>query len=223
MPSLRRAVCAKRIAAGLDAMFRHLTPKSLRIESPIVASSSQIAPITGSNSAPLQPFRLTPTASRRAPAVSQRSMPVAVGVRPAPLTTPDAIPTLTFPDLEERNVDDTAARSIGAVPEAWPALLSRAQLCAYISMSWDSLSRICPVAPLALGVNLLRWRRADIDGWISGLPSRLPQTRDDGTEGGSPPAPPPSELAGKDRRSNALERASQRALRRTRKPSWKKT
>jgi hypothetical protein len=90
-------------------------------------------------------------------------------------------------------------------------------------MSWDSLSRICPVAPLALGVNLLRWRRADIDGWVSGLPSRLAETSAYVTEGSPPPRPNPSDLAGKERRSSALERASQRALRRTRKPSWKKT
>jgi predicted DNA-binding transcriptional regulator AlpA len=112
---------------------------------------------------------------------------------------------------------------IGAIPEAWPALLSRPQVCAYVGMSWESLSRTCPVPPVALGVNLLRWRRADIDDWISGLPSRLQNAAQaEGQEGRSSP-PPPSRLAGEERRFDALERASQRAMRRTRKPSWKKT
>ena len=112
---------------------------------------------------------------------------------------------------------------VGAIPEAWPALLSKTQVCAYVGMSWDSLSRTCPVPPVALGVNLLRWRRADIDGWISGLPSRLQSTpQAEGYEERSP-GPSPSQLAGEERRFDALERASQRAMRRVRKPSWKKS
>lgn len=67
------------------------------------------------------------------------------------------------------------------VPEAWPALLSRDQLCAYIGVSADTLAKICTVRPLDLGANLTRYNRTQIDSWLETLPPRLmiaPQARD---------------------------------------------
>ena len=59
------------------------------------------------------------------------------------------------------------------VPETWPALLSRDQLCAYIGVSADTLTRICPVRPLDLGASVVRWSRLQIDEWVATLPPRL--------------------------------------------------
>lgn len=59
------------------------------------------------------------------------------------------------------------------VPETWPALLSREQLCAYIGVSASTLVRICPVRPLDLGASITRYSRAHIDEWVATLPPRL--------------------------------------------------
>jgi hypothetical protein len=90
-------------------------------------------------------------------------------------------------------------------------------------MSAPSLAQVLPVAPVALGVNLLRWRRSDIDAWIAGLPNRLQPTANAPSEEDASQAPPPAQMAGEERRFDALERASRRAMRRTVKRSWKQT
>lgn len=59
------------------------------------------------------------------------------------------------------------------VPEAWPALLTREQLCAYLGgMSDPTVRKICPVAAVDLGANVLRYRRTEVDGWLAGLRHR---------------------------------------------------
>lgn len=102
---------------------------------------------------------------------------------------------------------------IGGIPEARPALLTREQVCAYVGMSADSMSRVCPVAPVDMGVKLLRWRRKDIDASVEGLPSRLLRGGRATTEIDEA-SPQPFKLAGEERRNGALARASQRALKR---------
>ncbi len=105
----------------------------------------------------------------------------------------------------------------GAIPEAWPLLLTREQLCAYLGgISAPTLGRICPVAPLDLGVHLLRYDRRQIDAWIAGLPPRLP--RGDGTSQDAPPAPDLD--AAESRTDSAIERAAARAKEGTR--TWRK-
>lgn len=102
----------------------------------------------------------------------------------------------------------------GRIPEAWPLLLTLVQTCAYLSVSEDTFKRICPVRPVALGVRRW-WRRLDIDEWIAGLPAQL--------KAGEPialPTPIPQQLAGEERRLNALERASQRATRNSGRQTW---
>jgi predicted DNA-binding transcriptional regulator AlpA len=111
----------------------------------------------------------------------------------------------------------TTSRAIGAIPEAWPLLMSREQVCAYLGMSADTLKRVLPVPALALGAKLLRWRRTDIDEWAAGLPARLTGS---GAATENPP-PPTHQIAGEERRFSALERASQRASRKPGKPTWK--
>lgn len=62
------------------------------------------------------------------------------------------------------------------IPPAWPLLLTREQLCAYLGgLSWGTLSKVLPVAPLDLGANVLRYSRPQIDAWAAGLPPRLPK------------------------------------------------
>lgn len=59
------------------------------------------------------------------------------------------------------------------VPEAWPALLTREQLCAYLGgMSDPTVRKVCPVAAVDLGANVLRYRRSEIDEWLERLHSR---------------------------------------------------
>lgn len=93
------------------------------------------------------------------------------------------------------------------VPEAWPALLSREQLRAYLGGICDAtLRKICPVAALDLGANVLRYRRAEIDAWLQGCRHRLPTP--DGDAQDTPPAEHP---AANDRPMTAVERARARA------------
>lgn len=99
------------------------------------------------------------------------------------------------------------------MPLAWPLLLSKAQLCAYLCISVVTLGRICPVPPLVLGVRLLRWRRTDIDDWVSGIPTR----HRPGEE--TLLLPSPRQLAGETRRSAAVDRVRQRAAR-SEKRQW---
>ncbi len=88
-------------------------------------------------------------------------------------------------------------------------LLSREQLCGYLGVCAATLAKVCPVAPVDLGANVVRWNRTQIDAWIGGLPPRL---RGDSHESHDEPvAAEPAELAGDERRSNAVERALARA------------
>jgi predicted DNA-binding transcriptional regulator AlpA len=106
---------------------------------------------------------------------------------------------------------------VGRIPEAWPLLLTRDQVCVYVGMSVDTFKRVCPVPAIALGAKLLRWRKPDIDDWVAGLPARL--------IGGGAAAENPlldaGNIAGEERRFGAVERAKQRASRRTGKTLWK--
>jgi predicted DNA-binding transcriptional regulator AlpA len=96
-------------------------------------------------------------------------------------------PTRTLETRPEqgRRRDDFEAGHPRHVPETWPTLLSRDQLCAYIGVSVDTITRICPVRPLDLGANLVRYSRRQIDDWVATLPPRLmvaQQVSGDGAE-----------------------------------------
>lgn len=89
------------------------------------------------------------------------------------------------------------------IPEAWPALLSREQLRAYLGGICDAtLRKVCPVPPLDLGANVLRYRKAEVDRWLESCPARLPKSV--GDEQDAPPA-------ANDRPMSAVERARARA------------
>lgn len=93
-----------------------------------------------------------------------------------------------------------------AVPEAWPALLNREQLCAYVCMPWSTISKVCPVAPVDLGLNVRRYSRQKIDDWVSNLPPRQEAFKSRNREGGSTVEVAESEVA-TDQRMDALDRA----------------
>lgn len=142
--------------------------------------------------------------------LSEHTPPPKARSRSRPPARPDSV---IVNRAEDHAAGDTRTL-IGGIPEAWPALLTREQVCAYVGMSADSMARTCPVAPVALGVKLLRWRRKDIDAWIEGLPSRLLRHGRGASDDTAPIAPQPTKLAGEERRNDALARASQRALKR---------
>ena len=97
------------------------------------------------------------------------------------------------------------------VPEAWPLLLSRDQLCAYIGVSAETLVKVCPVAPVDLGANVVRYNRDHVDAWVAGLPPRLISLRK--SEEGGQDARPADEVPdpGEERTLSAVERVRARA------------
>lgn len=60
---------------------------------------------------------------------------------------------------------------------AWPALLTKQQLETYLGASWATLAKVCPVAPIDIGANLLRFSRAQIDAWVASLPAKARKGR----------------------------------------------
>lgn len=106
------------------------------------------------------------------------------------------------------NVAESPApvRERQAVPEAWPTLLSREQLCAYVCMPWSTISKVCPVAPVDLGLNVLRYSRQKIDEWVSNLPSRQERSAPRDRQAGSTVEVAELEVVA-DQRMDALDRA----------------
>ena len=111
----------------------------------------------------------------------------------------------------------TASRDI---PEAWPLLLTREQLCAYLGgLSWATLTKVLTVAPLDLGANVLRYSRPQVDAWAASLPPRLPRALQQAQEASQGAATTEGVAAADDvldepesRPSAAVERARRRAL-----------
>lgn len=102
-----------------------------------------------------------------------------------------------------------------SIPDAWPALLSRDQLRAYLGGVCDAtLRKICPVPAVDLGANVLKYRRDEIDLWLAGLDHRLPRPQG-GEQAGDPPF-----VAANDRALTSVERARARAERGSR---WRKS
>ncbi|WP_427792208.1 hypothetical protein [Brevundimonas diminuta] len=98
------------------------------------------------------------------------------------------------------------------IPEAWPALLSRDQLRAYVGgMSDETLSKVCPVAPVELGANLLRYPRDQVDRWVAGLQPRPGGLRKSPPEPKIEPTPPDDPVGAGDHAARALERIRARA------------
>ena len=55
----------------------------------------------------------------------------------------------------------------------WPAMLTRAQLCQYLGVSWSTLKGVLTVRPVDLGASVVRYSRAQIDDWIATRPPRV--------------------------------------------------
>lgn len=69
-----------------------------------------------------------------------------------------------------------AATIMARIPEAWPLLLDREQLCAFINVPSETVERILDVAPLDLGGGILRWNRIQIEEWAQSLKPRIQKT-----------------------------------------------
>lgn len=95
------------------------------------------------------------------------------------------------------------------VPDTWPALLSRDQLCAYIGVGAETITRICPVRPLDLGANLVRYSRQQVDEWVATLPPRLMMSRR--AQGDTEEVPVVVEETSETRAEAALDRVRARA------------
>lgn len=86
----------------------------------------------------------------------------------------------------------------------WPAMLSRAELCDYLGVSWSTLKGTLTVHPIDLGASVIRYSRAQIDDWIKTRPPRI--------KGGSRPLIEDVSIESiPDERLTALERVRRRA------------
>ncbi|MNE23374.1 hypothetical protein D3C80_1166260 [compost metagenome] len=98
------------------------------------------------------------------------------------------------------------------IPDAWPALMSEDQLLAYFGgMSKETLLKVCPVPPVDLGANLLRYQREAVDVWVASLPLRASGLRKEPRR--VQVDPPVTAEAANDRATSALERARARSRR----------
>lgn len=63
----------------------------------------------------------------------------------------------------------------------------------YLALSWSTIAKVCTVAPVDIGANVIRYNRLEVDEWVSGLPSKTikrsalaagmqPQTADDDSQ-----------------------------------------
>ena len=96
------------------------------------------------------------------------------------------------------------------IPDSWPALLSKDQLRAYVGgMSEETLSKVCPVSPVDLGANLLRYPRQQVDAWIADLKPRVGGFRRLPHQSADVPEEPP--VVANDHAEQALERVRSRA------------
>ena len=108
------------------------------------------------------------------------------------------------------------------IPEAWPLFLTKDQLRAYLGgMADETLAKVCPVAPLDLGANVLRWNRHQIDEWAATLRPRAPRLLQDNEPRGQDAAleqPEPVDDA-ETRRQASLAAVGRRM--REGRPRWK--
>lgn len=42
----------------------------------------------------------------------------------------------------------------------------------YLALSWSTIAKVCTVAPVDIGANVIRYNRLEVDEWVSGLPSK---------------------------------------------------
>lgn len=91
--------------------------------------------------------------------------------------------------------------------------MSREQLCAYLGDICEAtLLKVCPVAPVDLGANVVRYARVQIDAWLATLPPRAPRNLR-GLDGRDQDAPPTPAAIVEDEGGQGLT-AAERAVRR---------
>lgn len=92
---------------------------------------------------------------------------------------------------------------VHAIPNAWPLLMRMETALAYLdNMDERTFKKICPVRPVDLGANVLRYARPDLDAWAAGLDHRLPKTQPAVNDMPAKSAPPIEELSAIDAMSS---------------------
>jgi len=85
---------------------------------------------------------------------------------------------------------------VHATPNAWPLLMRMETALAYLdNMDERTFKKICPVQPLDLGANVLRYHRMDLDAWAAGVDHRLPKSAAIVNDVPAKSAPPVEELS----------------------------
>jgi hypothetical protein len=94
---------------------------------------------------------------------------------------------------------------------AWPMLLTRQQACMFLGgIAEGTFLKVCPVRPVEIGANVVRYRRPDLEAWVDGLEHRLPRggSSSEVVAPGAAAEPPPVS-----RPNAAVQRALERAQR----------
>lgn len=117
-------------------------------------------------------------ASRNRHLQIDHSAPVACGassnislVHPTALETV-AVQFISGPIPSRAPVPAKAAPMPPTLP-GWPAMLTRAELCQYLGVSWSTLKGTLTVHPIDMGASVVRYSRAQIDDWIATRPPRV--------------------------------------------------
>jgi len=63
------------------------------------------------------------------------------------------------------------------IPNAWPLLLTRAEVCEYLGIPPERFFEICPVPPVDLGAKVIRYHRWQILEWANAMPPSLMRYR----------------------------------------------
>jgi hypothetical protein len=101
---------------------------------------------------------------------------------------------------------------------AWPLMMTREQVCAYLNISPEMFAKACPVPPIDWGGSGLRWNREHIDAWVASCPPRLTSVQRKADTAAVLPFSPdtPEEMASEERRADSLDRVRKRTAKKRR-------
>lgn len=63
------------------------------------------------------------------------------------------------------------------IPDAWPLLMTRTEVCEYLEIPPERFFEICPIPPVDLGANVTRYHRWQIWEWANAMPPTLMKYR----------------------------------------------
>lgn len=80
---------------------------------------------------------------------------------------------VSFQLLSPAQMAQSDPTSPQSAPMAWPLLLTKEQMSTYLALSWSTIAKVCTVAPVDIGANVIRYNRLEVDAWVAGLPSKM--------------------------------------------------